>query len=187
MSEVEEFKSRLKFLSSFSSFTNNYHFTRMSFRTARPLLQATREQSASRAFSSTASSSSPKFSPLHKTSIARAERAARGQGKGGARGKEKQSMTLEEAHKVLQVSSNLPSPPSRSSQTNLSFALGLVTYHSECGIRTQHHDETFRNNPTQRFTRTSFPPQLLRILDEILLTRRIRFWTSSSPSESSRC
>jgi len=80
----------------------------MSCRTARPLLQATREQATTRTFSTSASCSSPKFSPLHKTSIARAERAARGQGKAGQRGKEKQSMTLEEAHKVLQVGSSFP-------------------------------------------------------------------------------
>ncbi|GAA5838871.1 hypothetical protein JCM5353_001058 [Sporobolomyces roseus] len=89
----------------------------MSFRTARPLLQATREQSTTRAFSSSASCSSPKFSPLHKTSIARAERAARGQGKAGQRGKEKQSMTLEEAHKVLQAWS--PTTPNAAYELNI--------------------------------------------------------------------
>lgn len=60
-----------------------------------------------RAFSSTSSCSTAKFSPLHKTTLARAERQAKGLGKAGGV-KSDNRMTLEEAAKVLAVS--LPAP-----------------------------------------------------------------------------
>ncbi|GAA5963832.1 hypothetical protein JCM3765_004033 [Sporobolomyces pararoseus] len=92
----------------------------MSFLNARPLLNLSKEQLSTRAFSSTPSSSAAKvLSPLHKTSIARAQRAARlaGGAGSGQRGKEKKQMTLEEAHKVLKEWS--PRTPNAAYEINI--------------------------------------------------------------------
>lgn len=61
-------------------------------------------QSTSRAFSSSSTVGSKVLSPLNKTSIARQQRLNKGLVKGGKRGKGKQTMTLDEASRVLAVS-----------------------------------------------------------------------------------
>lgn len=59
-----------------------------------------------RAFSSSTAASTSKLSPLNKTVLARAKRDAKGDGKGKAKkSKEQDMMTLEEAARVLKVSS----------------------------------------------------------------------------------
>ncbi|GAA6058840.1 hypothetical protein JCM10212_002784 [Sporobolomyces blumeae] len=71
----------------------------------------------SRAFSASTRTHATKLSPLHKTSIARAQRAARQAGGAGTRGKEKRMMTLEEAHKALQSWS--PKTPNAAYEINI--------------------------------------------------------------------
>ncbi|GAA5863159.1 hypothetical protein JCM1840_002490 [Sporobolomyces johnsonii] len=93
----------------------------MSSRTARTLFTAASHAlappAAARPFSSSASASTSKLSPLHKTSIARAERAAKGFGKGAKKNQGTQSMTLEEAAKVLQAWS--PTTPNAAYEINV--------------------------------------------------------------------
>ncbi|CEQ40613.1 SPOSA6832_02248, partial [Sporobolomyces salmonicolor] len=93
----------------------------MSSRTARTLFSVASHSlspaAPTRAFSSSACASTSKLSPLHKTSIARAERAARGIGKGAKKGSDKQLMTLEEAAKVLQAWS--PATPNAAYEINI--------------------------------------------------------------------
>ncbi|GAA5860531.1 hypothetical protein JCM8547_000332 [Rhodosporidiobolus lusitaniae] len=95
----------------------------MSFPCARTLLTAAQQplrQPATRAFSSSpvpSASSKTILSPLHKTAIARRERAARGAGKGGKRGSDKQVLTLEEAAKVLKAWS--PATPNAAYEINI--------------------------------------------------------------------
>ena len=64
-------------------------------------------QSAARSFSTAPVVCSKVLSPLNKTSLARQQRANKGLVKGGKRGKGKQTMTLEEASRVLAVSRRL--------------------------------------------------------------------------------
>ncbi|GAA5970698.1 hypothetical protein JCM11641_007403 [Rhodosporidiobolus odoratus] len=92
----------------------------MSFSCARSLVanvQHCAQQSAPRCFSSSAVASSSKLSPLHKTSIARRERAAKGLGKGGKRTSDKQTLSLQEAAKVLQAWS--PTTPNAAYEINI--------------------------------------------------------------------
>lgn len=67
-------------------------------------------QSAARSFSTAPVVCSKVLSPLNKTSLARQQRANKGLVKGGKRGKGKQTMTLEEASRVLAVSRCRRSP-----------------------------------------------------------------------------
>ncbi|GAA5994333.1 mitochondrial 54S ribosomal protein uL1m MRPL1 [Rhodotorula paludigena] len=104
----------------------------MSIRCARTVLAAVQQpllQAApSRAFSASASASKRVLSPLHKTSIARRERAEKGAGRGGPRGSETKVLPLDEAAKVLQEWSpktpnaayeiNITTKPSNSIQLN---------------------------------------------------------------------
>ncbi|BGP15128.1 hypothetical protein JCM10213_006539 [Rhodosporidiobolus nylandii] len=94
----------------------------MSFRCARTLIStaqhAAEQPAAARCFSSSAVASSSKvLSPLNKTAIARRERAAKGLGKGGKRGSDKQTMSLAEAAKVLQAWS--PTSPNAAYEINI--------------------------------------------------------------------
>ncbi|GAA5914770.1 hypothetical protein JCM6882_002738 [Rhodosporidiobolus microsporus] len=82
----------------------------MSFACARSLLapaQQLAQQPAARCFSSSSRACSKVLAPLNKTAIARRERAARGAGKGAKRGSDQQTMSLDEAAKVLQAWSPL--------------------------------------------------------------------------------
>ncbi|GAA6014863.1 hypothetical protein JCM10207_002205 [Rhodosporidiobolus poonsookiae] len=122
----------------------------MSFRCARSLLATTQHTAqppcATRAFSSTPSASTSKLSPLHKTSIARRERAAKGLGKGGRKGSDKQTMTLDEAAKVLQSWSplspnaayeiNITTKPAATIQLNA--LRGRVFLPHSCASATKH-------------------------------------------------
>lgn len=76
----------------------------MSF--ARPTLLAQQLPALARGFASTSAPAAAKFSPLHKTTLARADRAAKGLGSKGNKTENSQRMSLDEAAKVLQVSSN---------------------------------------------------------------------------------
>lgn len=57
-----------------------------------------------RGFASTSAASASKLSPLHKTTLARQERAAKGLGTKGKKTDGATRMTLDQAAKVLQVS-----------------------------------------------------------------------------------
>ncbi|GAA5884306.1 hypothetical protein JCM16303_003628 [Sporobolomyces ruberrimus] len=76
--------------------------------------------SSTRSFTTSSPSNAAKvLSPLHKTSIARAQRAARlaGGSGSGQRGKEKKQLTLEEAHKLLKEWS--PRTPNAAYEINI--------------------------------------------------------------------
>ncbi|GAA6042017.1 hypothetical protein JCM8097_009148 [Rhodosporidiobolus ruineniae] len=73
--------------------------------------------SLSRSFASTSTAANRVRSPLHKAEIAKRERAAKGLGKGGKRGSDKQTMTLDEAAKVLQSWS--PATPNAAYEINI--------------------------------------------------------------------
>ena len=74
----------------------------MSFARAPTLVQQL--PTLARGFASTSAACSSKFSPLHKTTLARAERQAKGLGTKGKKTDNNTRMTLDEAAKVLQVS-----------------------------------------------------------------------------------
>lgn len=75
----------------------------MSFRTICNHASTATTAVLTKSFSSSASASTSKLSPLNKTTLLRAERLAKGLGK-GKKAQEKDSMTIEEAARTLQVS-----------------------------------------------------------------------------------
>lgn len=140
--------------------------------------------SALRSFSSSAPASS-KLSPLHKTTLDRAKRAARGTT--GQKGKGKERMTLEEAAKVLQVRflSLLPSLSFQTTKLTKSRA-GLVSNNPKWCLRDQHSNKTRRHNPTQRSSRACLPSALVRLVNEILPPSGFRLRSSCNRSSCCR-
>jgi hypothetical protein len=98
---------------------------------------------ASRSFSSSPAASTSKLSPLHKVTLARAERAAKGIGK-GKKVKTNEVVTLEEAGRILAVRS--PSLHLIATFANPSNG------HRPCrqGPRTQRTSSTSRRSPPLR-------------------------------------
>jgi hypothetical protein len=116
----ESCKLKLSLLSS-SSLAASLKMSVRSLQSLRALAAqaTTAAPQALRYFSSSAPASTSKLSPLNKTTIARQQRAARGAGK-HSKAKEADTLPLEEAAKVLQVSYSSFTPPSLLLPTALS-------------------------------------------------------------------